>query len=64
MILKTADEWLETGWFAGIVVVDPDGWDRRNIDNSWAEKITEPEMSRRVCASTILPRVPQNKEPD
>ncbi len=62
MILKTPDEWLKTGWFADIVVMDPDGWDRRNLDKSWAEKITESEMARRVCASTIMSRAPQHKE--
>lgn len=35
-------------------VVDPDGWDRRNIDFSWyEERITLAEYERRLALSTV-----------
>lgn len=38
----------------GIVVRDPDGWDRTNYDASWAEYITEEEFIHRASRSTIM----------
>jgi len=35
-----------------IEVVDPDGWDRMNLAESWAEPITEDEWRRRAMNST------------
>lgn len=37
----------------GIEVIDPDGWDRRNWEESWAKKITLQEFIRRCCQSTL-----------
>jgi len=54
MIKKTPDEWLKDSRFAGITVLDPDGWDRSDFEKSWAEEITEGEMNRRVIMSTCL----------
>lgn len=51
---KTSDEWLATDEFAGVQVMDPDGWDRQNFQESWAEKITHDEFMRRLCRSTVL----------
>lgn len=52
-ILKSSDEWLKEPKYAGITVLDPDGWDRSNYDVSWAEQISELEFNRRVGMSTI-----------
>lgn len=48
-----ADEWLAQPQYAGITVLDPDGWDRRNLDESWNEKITENEFGKRLGISTV-----------
>lgn len=36
-------------------VLDPDGWDRKNLEKSFSEKITMQEFGNRVCMSTIQP---------
>lgn len=50
--LRTPDEWLEDDDFKGIIVMDPDGWDRSNYEESWAEKITRDEFGNRMGRST------------
>lgn len=46
---------LPTEWEAesGIIVHDPDGWDRRNFDESWATPIDREEWIHRAGWSTI-----------
>lgn len=51
-LLQPADEWLKDPKYKGLVVLDPDGWDRQNFKASWAEKITRGEFERRVVVST------------
>ncbi len=48
--LKTSDEWVKE---TGVVIMDPDGWDRSNFDKSWAEPISKVEFDDRVQRSTI-----------
>ena len=36
----------------GFEVLDPDGWDRTNFQESWNEPITRDEFMRRVSKST------------
>jgi len=52
-ILRTAEEWLAQPQYAGITVLDPDGWDRRNYEESWNEKISENEFGKRLGVSTV-----------
>ncbi len=52
-VLKSADEWLTQAPFTSYKIIDPDGWDRANFSTSWAERITEMEMHRRVGKSTV-----------
>lgn len=55
-ILKTSEEWLKDPQYAGLVILDPDGWDRRadKFDYAWfEEKITNREFEQRVHQSTI-----------
>lgn len=52
--LASADEWLRHPDFEGIVVMDPDGWDRKNYKASWAEKITRAEFEERLMESTCM----------
>ena len=37
----------------GVHVLDPDGWDRKNFWESWAEPITEAEFRKRLAVSTV-----------
>ena len=52
--LKTADEWLQHSDFKHVCLMDPDGWDRKNFDESWAEKITRSEFEERLMHSTVI----------
>ena len=56
--MKTSEEWSKD-WLKGkgVIVVDPDGWDREADDFyvQWStELISEEEFGRRVSASTII----------
>ena len=55
MTLKlTPDEWLNTLVFDGVVVYDPEGWNKENLEDSWAEVLTLEEMWNRVHKSLCL----------
>ena len=47
---RKSSEWTE---LLGLTVLDPDGWDRRNFAESWAEPITIDEFKRRAGRSTV-----------
>jgi hypothetical protein len=49
---KSSTEWLKTPGFAGVTVLDPDGWDRRNYEASMAEPITLEEFKHRLSRSS------------
>ena len=57
--LKTSDEWEKIGLPPGILLIlDPDGWDRKNWQFSWfEEKITKEEFNKRVLRSTVRMQV-------
>lgn len=38
----------------GVIVLDPDGWDRSNFKQSWYEEIDELEFKRRLQHSTSM----------
>ena len=44
--------------FDKVEVLDPDGWDRKNYEQSWHERITEQEYKRRRTNSTCRWHVP------
>lgn len=48
-VKKAAEIWC---YDTGIEILDPDGWDRRDYDNSWCEEITREEFIRRAAMST------------
>lgn len=50
-LLRSSEVWAA---LTGIVVYDPDGWDRSNFEASWAEPITLEEFRSRTYMSTIL----------
>ena len=56
-----ADSELWTEAF-GTVVYDPDGWDRSNFEESWAEEIDADEYLRRWGMSTVLLTEMSNKD--
>ncbi len=48
--LKTSEEWQRE---SNIIVLDPDGWDRKNYQYSWYEElINKKEFEKRVITST------------
>lgn len=52
--LLTSQEWHDrvAAKYPKFLVMDPDGWDRKNYDVSWAEKITLEEFMERASRST------------
>ena len=52
--LKSSKNWLKTEKHKKLQIIDPDGWDRKNLEESMLEKITEKEFNKRVMRSTIL----------
>ena len=53
-IKRNAEGWLSQPQFQNFTVLDPDGWDRKNFEESWAEEITEAEFNKRLVASTVV----------
>ena len=54
-MLKTSQEWHDElqALYPEFMVMDPDGWDRRNYQYSWHEElITNKEFEKRVGTST------------
>lgn len=53
--LKTSEDWSKI--FNNVIVLDPDGWDRKNFQFSWFEElITEREYTSRLVHSTTITR--------
>ena len=61
---KNAEGWLATDRYAGVTVLDPDGWDRKNFVQSWAEELTLEEFDERLlqCTVQILPTSPRHPQ--
>jgi len=53
MTKKNAEEWLAEPQYAGVTILDPDGWDRKNYEESWAEEITREEFEKRLVRCTV-----------
>jgi len=57
---KTSKDWYELiqGKESGFVIMDPDGWDRKNYDYSFnQELVTLVEFKMRSTRSTTLGRI-------
>lgn len=53
--MKTSEEWNELVKDTGLVIMDPDGWDRRNFQYSFFEElITYAHFEMRLLQSTCL----------
>lgn len=50
--IKSSKEWQKE-IIEFCKILDPDGWDRQNLDESWNENITKKEFMRRLVNSTI-----------
>lgn len=48
-VLRDSGEWTK---ILDVTVMDADGWDTRDFENSWAEKITRAEFETRFSRST------------
>jgi hypothetical protein len=56
--VKTSEEWQNL--FPEAIVLNPDGWDRKNYHYSWyEEKITFTEYNRRLSQSTCKNSIPK-----
>lgn len=50
-MLKTSEDWQKE---CTVIILDPDGWDRKNYQYSWhEEKITREEFEKRMVSSTV-----------
>jgi hypothetical protein len=45
------DAWVK---LTGIVVIDPDGWDRKNFHRDWAKPLTLPTFLNKASNSTTM----------
>lgn len=48
-IRRTPEEWAKR---IGVTILDPDGWDRSNFEESWSTPLTESEFRLRASLST------------
>ena len=55
---RTSGEWAT---IFDVVVMDPDGWDRTNFDESWNELISEEVFKARLQRSTSM-RIPKKND--
>lgn len=53
-IVMSSGEWM-TFLHPNMIVLDPDGWDRSDLQNSWNEDITKAEFEARFDKSTVGP---------
>lgn len=52
---QTSDLWTKEAKYRGVVIFDPDGWNRRNFEYSfYEEEIDETEFQRRLSQSTSV----------
>ena len=59
---KTSAEWNRED---GVMILDPDGWDRQNFHFSfYEENITKEEYDNRLMESTCMHKVKGNDEKD
>ncbi len=51
------DWWHDDPQFQTMRIMDPDGWDRENLQYSfYEEKVTHEEFENRLLRSTMIPR--------
>jgi hypothetical protein len=57
--MKSSNEWwIEHEMFSDYTIMDPDGWDRKHlVESFFKEKVTKEEFERRLSLSTLVPRI-------
>ena len=50
---RKPEDWLIDPAYSDIMIIDPDGWDRQNFEESWARPINQKEFERRLGMCTI-----------
>jgi len=60
--LKSSGEWLDSGHYKGITILDHDGWDRAHFDASWDEPVTRAEFDHRLSMSTYRRNMPTGNQ--
>ena len=61
-VLKTSHEWSVSPEFVGLMILDPDGWNRNPEAFEYSfykERITRREFEKRVMDSTIQWSLPK-----
>lgn len=53
--MKPPCEWLAER-YPGMQIIDPDGWDRANLEEDWARELTLEEFLDRFFVSTVGPK--------
>ena len=60
---KTSKNWLKLDKYKGIIIIDPDGWNRQNYTYSFEkQRITQREFERRLSHSTRTMGINERKE--
>jgi len=49
---RSSKEWQML--YPDVIVMDPDGWNRKDFEASWNEAITLEEYNKRVSVSTCI----------
>lgn len=52
-MLKSSKQWMQE-YSDCYEVLDPDGWNRMDFENSWNEPITFEEFCKRLSRSTLI----------
>lgn len=45
--------WLKEYGVMHNIILDPDGWDRKDFHNSWNQRINKMEFAKRLSISTV-----------
>lgn len=54
-MIKTSNLWMKEPKYLGLLILDPDGWNRRNFNYSYyEEEIDEAEFNKRLSYSTVV----------
>jgi hypothetical protein len=56
----TSKEWQNSAEYKGCIIMDPDGWNRKDLNFSFfEEEITREEFAKRLGKSTVM--YPKNR---
>jgi len=52
-VIRSSYSWLNEPEYKNLIILDPDGFDRKNLEESMTELITREEFNQRVSLSTV-----------